>query len=94
MKNYKKKKGIFKMGKMGCEYCGRINGHETGCPNFVPPKTNFNCCYCKEGIYDGEEFLCNCEGQYIHRDCISGIDFVINWLGYEVKEMENSNCFD
>ena len=34
------------------------------------------------------------KGQYIHRDCIPGIDFVIDWLGYEVKEMENSNCFD
>ena len=41
---------------MGCEYCGRINGHETGCPNFVPPKTNFSCCYCKEGITMAKNF--------------------------------------
>lgn len=68
-----------------CEICGQTPCL-TRCPNYRQ-RSNFHCCYCKEGIFPGEEYLSNCDGQYIHRDCIPNSDFVIDWLGYEIKEM-------
>lgn len=48
------------------------------------------CCYCGEGIYQGERYLDNENGEYMHEDCIGciGTDKVINWLGFKYKEME------
>ena len=79
---------------MSCEYCGRMNGHEYRCPKYVPPKSNYICCYCKDGIYPDEEYISNIEGEYIHRDCIPGIDFLIDWLGYEIKYMKENEAYD
>lgn len=71
-----------------CEYCGQTK-HLVSCPKYKMPYSNYICCYCNEGIYSGEQYLMNCDGQYIHRDCIPCTDFLIDWLGYEVKEMED-----
>lgn len=75
---------------MSCEYCGGLgNLHDYRCPNYSRPKANYKCCYCGSGICSGEEYIVNYDGEYIHRDCIPCIDFLIDWLGYETKEMED-----
>lgn len=35
---------------MACEYCGRDSGHAERCPLHEDRKSNYICCYCKEGI--------------------------------------------
>lgn len=57
-------------------------------PNYVPPKSNYICCECKEGIYSGESYIENCNGEYIHVDCIPSSVWLVSWLGHEIKEME------
>lgn len=79
---------------MACEYCGRDSGHAERCPLHRDRKSNYICCYCKDSIFNGEEFLRNSEGLYIHRDCIPNIDYVIDWFGYEVNEMGKEGYYD
>ena len=74
-----------------CEYCIKIGDlHDFRCPSYEYPKSYYTCCYCNQGIYEGERYLVNYEGEYIHRDCIPCTDFLIDWLGYETKEMEEN----
>ena len=44
---------------------------------------------CSEGIYQGECYLDNQNGEYVHMDCIPDTDWLINWFGFNVEEM---NC--
>lgn len=57
-------------------------------------KSNYICCYCKEGIFNGDEFIVNSEGEYLHRDCIFSYDFLVNWLGYDFNEMGKEGYYD
>ena len=70
-----------------CEFCGQVGTHDYRCPNYISPKAKYYCCYCNEGIYQGEYYLDNQNGEYIHRDCIPDIDWLIKWLGFRVEEM-------
>ncbi len=80
---------------MYCEYCHSTDGvHATMCPNYSSPRSNYRCCYCDESILDGEEYIKNYDGEYIHRDCIPCTDYLIDWLGYKVDTMENCNDGD
>lgn len=87
---------LWRIKKMICKYCFSDTkyGHAAGCPNYNPKPSNYTCCYCKEGIYNEEDFIENSDGEYIHRDCIPGIDFLIDWLGYEVHEMGKDGYYD
>lgn len=73
---------------MVCEYCNRDMAHHPRCPNYVPPKASHYCSICGEGIYDGEEYIENDDWDYRHYDCFQGMRDLLNWLGYEVKTME------
>lgn len=73
---------------MSCEICRRIVGHDFRCPNYVPPKAIHYCSSCGEGIYNGEEYIENQDGEYRHYDCFYGMKDLLKWLGYEVKTME------
>ena len=73
-----------------CDICGRIIGHDPRCPNFSPPKATHYCSVCGDGIYDGEEYIENLDGEYRHYDCFHGLRELIEWLGFEVKTMENN----
>ena len=73
---------------MRCSICGRTD-HDFRCPQYSPPKAVYYCSSCGEGIYTGEEYIENDNGEYMHFDCIYGIRDVLEWLGYEVKTMED-----
>ena len=76
---------------MACEYCLRISGHDPCCPNYEPPKATHYCSICDEGIYNGEEYIVNIDGEYAHYDCLTNLSncAMIQWLGGEVKTMED-----
>lgn len=72
---------------MACEICGKELIHDKRCPNYEQPKALHSCDYCGEGIYDGEEYIVNDNGDYRHYDCFYGIKDLLEWLGYEIKTM-------
>ena len=76
-----------------CQYC-----HQSicppRCPNFVSPRANLYCSVCGEGIYEGEEYIENEEGDYRHFDCFYGMKDLLEWLGYKIKTMEDSVNYD
>ena len=55
------------------------------CPNYVPPEADRFCEICGEGIYEGEECIENDKGECIHFECVQGIRSLLEWLGYDVK---------
>ena len=73
-----------------CEICG-FNKCPSSCPNYIPPKTTHYCSICGDGIYEGEEYLVNNNGEYRHYDCFYGIRELLTWLGYDVKVMEDED---
>lgn len=76
---------------MPCQYCMSYLEHHPACPNYEPPKTSHYCDICGEGIYRGEEYIVNDDGEYRHYDCFRGIRDLLEWLGYEIKTMEDEN---
>jgi hypothetical protein len=58
------------------------------CPNYQPPKAEHCCSLCGEGIYGDEEYLVNQDGEYRHYDCFYSTYDMLQWLGCEVKTME------
>ena len=77
---------------MSCEYCMKIGGeHDSRCPKYTPPKTNYYCDICDEGIYPGEEYIINDDDKYAHWECVDYGRDLAKWLGYEIKEMEETD---
>lgn len=76
---------------MSCQYCMRYSGHHPSCPNYEPPKAKHYCDVCGEGIYEGEEYIVNDDGECRHYDCIRSTRDLLEWLGYEIKTMEDAN---
>ena len=70
-----------------CQVCGIIGGHHCGCPNYIAPKTNHRCSICEEGIFSGEEYIVNDNGDYAHLECVDYARDLVKFLGYEIKEM-------
>lgn len=73
---------------MICSICGQTPCNSR-CPNYKPPKTDHYCSACGEGIYDGEEYIENENGEYQHYDCLCGMRDLLEWLGYEIKTMKD-----
>lgn len=72
---------------MICEFCRKIIGHDSRCPNYIPQKAVLFCSSCVQGIYYGENYVENENGECRHYDCIYGIQDLLEWLGYKVKTM-------
>ena len=72
---------------MPCIYCGQYGTHHPRCPLYIPPKATHYCSICGEGIYDGEEYIVNDDGEYAHWDCVYYGRDLAKFLGYKVKEM-------
>ncbi|MCM1500423.1 MAG: DUF2175 domain-containing protein [Clostridium sp.] len=75
---------------MRCDICGRSTGHDPRCPKYIPEKAAHYCSICGDGIYDGERYIKNSNGEYIHYECTYTIKELLKWLGVEVKTMENT----
>lgn len=79
---------------MACQHCHRDIGHHPRCPLYIPPKASHYCSTCGQGIYSGEEYIVNDEGEYRHYDCFYGARDLLDWLGYEIKTMEDGVNYD
>lgn len=71
-----------------CNEC-RSNPCLSRCPNYIAPPTRHYCSICGDGIYDGDKYITNDNGEFSHWYCIDGSDHLLEWLGYELKIMEN-----
>lgn len=60
-------------------------------PNYISPKTKYNCSICDEGIQNGEEYIQNDNKDYAHFECVDYARDLAKFLGYNVKEMEDEN---
>lgn len=58
------------------------------CPNYSPIHTGMCCSECGQEIFQGDEYIENDNGDYMHFDCVCGICDLLKWLGYEIKTME------
>lgn len=72
-----------------CDLCLQNPCVDPRCPNYIPPKVTHHCSICGEGIYEGDEYIQNNDGEYRHYECFHGIRDLLEWLGYEVKTMED-----
>ena len=72
-----------------CNVCRKTPCH-LRCPNYESPKATHYCSICNEGIYDGEEYIENDCGEFAHWECLSGTRDLAEWLGIEVKTMEDN----
>lgn len=70
-----------------CNICLK-NPCDYRCPNYSPTHTSIYCCECGEEILIGDQYIENDNGEYKHFDCVCGICDLLNWLGYEIKNME------
>lgn len=75
---------------MICEYCHGEGWHHPRCPLYEEKKPVHYCSICKEGIYNGEEYIVNDIGEYAHWECVDYGRDLVRFLGYEIKTMENS----
>lgn len=73
-----------------CELCLKFPCIDPRCPNYISPKAKYYCSSCGEGIYEGEEYIENQDGEYRHYDCFYEMKDLLEWLGYEVMTMENA----
>lgn len=49
------------------------------------------CSYCNKRIYNGEEYISDNENRkYIHFKCIYASKPFLNWLGFDIKTMEDN----
>ena len=73
-----------------CEICRQIPCHPR-CPNYEPSKASHYCSICDEGIYSGEDYVVNIDGEYAHYDCLTNLSnrAMVQWLGGEIKEMDD-----
>ena len=76
---------------MPYEYCGQYGSHNQRCPLYEPLKATHYCSICQEGIYNGEEYIENDDGEYAHFECVSYGKDMAEFLGYEIKEMNEEN---
>lgn len=74
---------------MQCDVCGRIDGHMKGCPEFDFQKSSHYCSICKEGIYEGDEYIENDDGELAHWECVDYGKNLAKFLGYQIKIMED-----
>lgn len=71
-----------------CDICGVNGGHNKHCPYYEPPVAIHYCSICDDGIYEGEEYIENIDGEYVHYDCVNNMRELIEFLGGKVRTME------
>lgn len=68
---------------MYCDECIMNGECKSRCPDCVPPKPSHYCPICNNGIYNGEQYIVNVNGEYAHYNCLYKLssDEIIKWLG-------------
>lgn len=74
---------------MPCNYCLKDYEHDPRCPLYKYKKSYHYCSVCGDGILEGEEYIENENGEYRHWECFDGMRDLLEWLGYEIKTMED-----
>ena len=74
---------------MPCNYCLRDYGHNPRCPLYKENKSTHYCSICGDGILEGEEYIENNCGEYAHWNCVDYGRDLVDFLGYEIKEMDD-----
>ena len=66
---------------MPCKYCLREKGHDYRCSNYERNAVR-QCSICDEGICNGEKYVENIDGEYVHYDCFINQSYqeMTNWL--------------
>lgn len=72
-----------------CELCLKTPCIDPRCPGYIPPRAKCHCSFCGEGIIDGDEYIENENGEYRHYECFSDLRELLEWLGYEIRTMED-----
>lgn len=67
-----------------------MNPCHSKCPNYIPPKATHYCSSCSDGIYEGDEYIENLDGEYRHYDCFNSIRELVEWLGGKMRIMEET----
>lgn len=71
-----------------CSICNK-SPCDSRCPNYSSQKnTHIYCSICKEPIGIGEEYVENIDGDFAHYGCFYGIRHLLEWLGHDVKTMD------
>ena len=70
-----------------CEICGQ-NPCSPRCPNYSAAGYPV-CEICEIPIQIGEEYIENDLGEFFHYGCIDTVRQAIDWLGYEIKTLED-----
>ena len=73
---------------MPCIYCGRDGEHHYRCPLYEPPKAFHYCSICQEGILNGEEYIENDCGEYVHWECVNNAYELLDFLNLKKRIME------
>lgn len=70
---------------MRCEICGRSDGlHDCRCPMYSSNAIAICDVYGQE-IQSGEQYIENDKGKCIHYGCEKNLQWLLEWLGYEIK---------
>lgn len=72
-----------------CDICRQSPCHPM-CPCCIPPQAVCHCSVCGGGIYEGEEYIENDNGDCRHYDCFTGTKEMLEWLGHKVMVMEEN----
>lgn len=59
-------------------------------PDYIEPPTNHHCSICKYGIFSGDDYIENENGDLAHWECIKDTRHLLGWFGYRVKIMEDT----
>lgn len=70
-----------------CDICNRSPCHPR-CPNHKDNTTGISCAICGYPILNGETYLANGRGEYIHEDCAAEPIWIAEWLGCYVETMD------
>ena len=73
-----------------CSICLKNPCH-TRCPNYIPPKAKYYCSICDDGIYNGEEYIVNNDGDYAHWECCDSARELLEFLKCKIKIMEEES---
>ena len=71
---------------MICDICHRYP-HHPRCPYYVPTHNYPSCDICGYSILPEEEYIENANGNCAHLDCFQTMRQLLEWLGYDIKEM-------